>query len=519
MSRKSFPRSILAVLAIAGLAVAGCEVGPVGVEPTVVPNPPSFGVIGPAASFAGTVGAVPNPVSIDTDFSLTANVDDAATGGSNIASAEYTLDGGTTWVPMNASDGAFDEVAEDVTANVVNDFEPGLHEICVRGTDSAGNTGPEDCTTLVVYDPAGGFVTGGGWITSPEGAIPPTLSEVTISGVSGDASVDPGASNGGFFLRYVGDPAPSNFSHSYQWATPRIVTPSPEDAPVILEGTIDLSQSVQGQVAMIGLLDRDDLAAGNTSFQRGAYIYVFRNSATTWRIGPSDGNSGGEIVQTFVTIPETDLPADGVLNVVFTVDGTADGTTCAVVPPASPAPAGCMTLELSGGAVNTTLTDSYGDVTGAASASPEFSNGAVPGWDDFTDSMVGYEFTLTAFVGGSPAGKATFGFVSKYKKGASTPDGNTQFSFQAGDLNFHSTSYEWLVVNQNDSNAQFKGEGTVNGVGTYKFMLWAGDGTGPNGDDTFRIRITEMGGGVVYDNGPDQEIGGGNIIVHGGKGK
>jgi hypothetical protein len=104
-------------------------------------------------------------------------------------------------------------------------------------------------------------------------------------------------------------------------------------------------------------------------------------------------------------------------------------------------------------------------------------------------------------------------------KGASTPDGNTQFSFQAGGLNFHSTSYEWLVVNQNDSNAQFKGEGTVNGMGTYKFMLWAGDGTGPNGEDTFRIRITEVGGGVVYDNGTDQEIGGGNIIVHGGKGK
>ncbi len=119
----------------------------------------------------------------------------------------------------------------------------------------------------------------------------------------------------------------------------------------------------------------------------------------------------------------------------------------------------------------------------------------------------------------NPTGKATFGFVSKYKKGASTPTGNTEFQFKAADLDFHSTSYEWLVVNQNDSNAQFKGEGTINGSGDYKFMLWAGDGSGPNGEDTFRIRITEVGGGVVYDNGTDQPIGGGNIIVHSGKGK
>ena len=51
-------------------------------------------------------------------------------------------------------------------------------------------------------------------------------------------------------------------------------------------------------------------------------------------------------------------------------------------------------------------------------------------------------------------------------------------------------------------------------------MLWAGDGSGPNGDDTFRIRIwrdTVSGEDVLYDNGMEQPIGGGNIIVHRGK--
>ena len=34
------------------------------------------------------------------------------------------------------------------------------------------------------------------------------------------------------------------------------------------------------------------------------------------------------------------------------------------------------------------------------------------------------------------AGKATFGFVAKYQKGANVPNGNTEFQFQAGNLNF-----------------------------------------------------------------------------------
>ena len=75
----------------------------------------------------------------------------------------------------------------------------------------------------------------------------------------------------------------------------------------------------------------------------------------------------------------------------------------------------------------------------------------------------------------SLTGNATFGFVSKYKKGAPVPDGNAEFRFKAGDLNFKSTRYEWLIVNQNYTNAQFKGVGTVNGEGNYGFMIWAGD--------------------------------------------
>jgi PKD repeat protein len=110
-------------------------------------------------------------------------------------------------------------------------------------------------------------------------------------------------------------------------------------------------------------------------------------------------------------------------------------------------------------------------------------------------------------------GKATFGFVSKYKKGATTPTGNTEFQFRAADFNFHSSSYEWLVVTGTDY-AMFKGSGKIDGDGDYLFRIWAGDAD----PDAFRIKIwTEDEAGaenVVYDNGSDQGLAGGNIVIH-----
>jgi PKD repeat protein len=121
-------------------------------------------------------------------------------------------------------------------------------------------------------------------------------------------------------------------------------------------------------------------------------------------------------------------------------------------------------------------------------------------------------------------GKANFGFVSKYKHGATTPTGNTEFRFKAGDLNFHSSNYDWLVVA--NFKAMYKGTGTVNGEGNYGFMLTAIDEElTPSTDvDLFRIKIWDKYNedAIVYDNqmgaeddeDPTTEIQGGNIIVH-----
>ncbi|HZS09140.1 MAG TPA: 6-bladed beta-propeller [Blastocatellia bacterium] len=120
-------------------------------------------------------------------------------------------------------------------------------------------------------------------------------------------------------------------------------------------------------------------------------------------------------------------------------------------------------------------------------------------------------------------GKANFGFVSKYAHGASVPTGQTEFQFKAASLNFHSTSYDWLVVA--GARAQYKGSGTINGGGDYAFMLTAIDGqaSGGGGVDKLRVKIWDKGTGVViYDNqmgagdgdNPTTALGGGSITIH-----
>ena len=252
------------------------------------------------APVVSSVSAIPNPVAVNTGVSLTATVDDTNTGGSIITSADFSVDGPSfaSPSPMSAANGSFDEITEDVQAAIPAFTEAGVYQVCVRGTDAADDLAAPECLLLAVYNPDGGFVTGGGWIDS------------------------------------------------------------------------------------------------------------------SWGVCPD-----------------------------FCKDAT---------------------------------------------------------------------------------GKANFGFVSKYKKGATAPTGQTEFNFTAGDLNFHSGSYDWLVIA--GAKAMYKGTGTINGTGTYTFQLNAIDGqvNGGGGVDKFRIKIKDAGDGVIYDNqqgaddndDPTTALGGGNIVIH-----
>jgi hypothetical protein len=79
--------------------------------------------------------------------------------------------------------------------------------------------------------------------------------------------------------------------------------------------------------------------------------------------------------------------------------------------------------------------------------------------------------------------------------------GDTEFQFQAGGLHFQSSSYQWLVVT--GSRAQYKGVGTINGLGDYGFLITAIDGAliGNGAPDRLRIKIVNRAtSAVVYDN-------------------
>jgi hypothetical protein len=240
-----------------------------------------------------------SPASVDDTLIVTATVDDTTTGNSDIASATCELTNNSTVPPtvvscdpVIADDASFDSPTENVNTTIMaGTLTPGVYDLCMHGTDAAGNVGADECSILVIYDPSDGFVTGGGWINSPAGSL--------------------------------------------------IASP---------------------------------LLSGN----------------------------------------------------------------------------------------------------------------------------------------------ANFGFVSKYKKGASTPTGQTQFQFKTGDFNFHSSSYDWMVIA--GPLAQYKGSGTVNRGGNYGFLLTAKDSaiSGGPASDTFRIKIwdKDAADAVVYDNGMDQAVDGGSIVIH-----
>jgi hypothetical protein len=95
---------------------------------------------------------------------------------------------------------------------------------------------------------------------------------------------------------------------------------------------------------------------------------------------------------------------------------------------------------------------------------------------------------------------------------------STDSQFKAGNLDFKSTLYDWLIIA--GTKAMFKGEGILNDAGSYGFQLSAID----NEVDKFRIKIWDKDAedAVVYDNNivaddneePTTELRGGSIVIH-----
>lgn len=102
------------------------------------------------------LGVSPNPAILNGVTTLRATISDENVGNNLIVSAEYSLNG-NEWTPINAQDGAFDTISEDIQAELPA-TQLGNNEVCVRGTDAKGNvTTPPTCTTFMVTYQFEGF--------------------------------------------------------------------------------------------------------------------------------------------------------------------------------------------------------------------------------------------------------------------------------------------------------------------------------------------------------------------------
>jgi hypothetical protein len=522
--------------------VSPAEIVPEGVPPTV-----------------SNLAVSPNPIGIGGTYSLTALVDDILTGGSSIASATAS---GACGGGMLASDGDFNSLAEDV---IKDDCEApqgaGIHELeyCVSATDNAENTSEPVCETisLVVYDPSAGFVTGGGWIWSDRGDLVAGYNSIPEEYPGSFPSLGYEATSTDEFGDHI---AFAGVARDLQTVTVSLTNWACENdfdlvngawEPNRLAGDACVSTPGSGyeHPIRLNIYEVDDSGADPAvgslihSVEKDFFI-PFRPSHDPQCPSPAtDVPFGGtwydpvlgSCVHGFAFDIQFDLSAAGIVlpdEVVFGVEYNTADHGDDQIGEVGPYNSLNVSLTAEGPLVGTDV--ETGTAFWDTSYGPFYCDGGAGGTDTFrrdADCWAPYtpvvRFDMLADGAYKPdataEGKASFGFVSRYKKGASTPDGATQFYFEAGNLDFFSDVQDWLVVNQAGTNAQFKGEGLVNGVTAAKFMLWAGDGTGDNGEDTFRIKIWEEIAGeefVIYDNGTDQAISGGSIVIHtGGKGK
>lgn len=93
----------------------------------------------------------PDPVPPGSSLTISATVTDA--GGSNVAGAEYNVDGGA-FDDLMAVDGTFDSSTENVSVTLPINHPllaaGGTHTVCVRGIDGADNIGAQQCKSVTI---------------------------------------------------------------------------------------------------------------------------------------------------------------------------------------------------------------------------------------------------------------------------------------------------------------------------------------------------------------------------------
>jgi hypothetical protein len=149
-------------------------------DPAAIGFQPVPGACAPLDEEAPVVtNVVAAPAALGTAATLTATATDNVA----VTAASYTIDDGTA-VPFSFTSGSPVSLSASISG-----LEVGVYKVCVTAEDAAGNISVAECAYLSVYDPSASFVTGGGWINSPPGAMPASPEAI-------------GKANFGFVSRY-----------------------------------------------------------------------------------------------------------------------------------------------------------------------------------------------------------------------------------------------------------------------------------------------------------------------------
>jgi hypothetical protein len=370
--------------------------------------------------------------------------------------------------------------------------------------------------TVTVNDNAGGIASGS--LNVVVGNVAPAVSVLTLSAsaiVENDSILltgtfrDPGALDSHNVTINWGDgSAPTSIALAAGVLTFSAPHQFLDDAP---SGT-----AVDPDTITVVVVDKDGgSGGGNTALQISNVSPIITSIAGP--VGPLALASAAPL-----TVDFTDVGSQDTHSCTITWD---DGQTTTVAAPAAGNGSCSMDHTYSAAGVYTVGISVLDDDTGTATQTYQF----IVVYDPNAGFVTGGGW-IDSPAGAYPSnpglsGRANFGFVSKYQKGAATPTGQTEFEFRLANFNFHSTAYDWLVVA--GRKAQYKGSGSVNGSGNYGFLLTATDGDLPGGTaiDQFRIKIWDVAtGAIVYDNAmgtsddidnaQPQAISGGSIVIH-----
>jgi hypothetical protein len=214
------------------------------------------------------------PVEVDTSVSVTASFSDA--------------DGNTSGGTIDWGDGSTSAASVDGASGTASGShsyaEPGVHKITVTLTDDDGNTDSGSFEYVVVYDPDGGFVTGGGQIISPPGACKWTDCDETTTGPATFGFVSRYTKNQGW---HEDDPSGNT--------TFRFQAGGFEFGSVIQDWLVVAGQDKAKYMGSTGQVDSMGAGMGG-DFGYMVTVVDNGNSGDTFRIKIWDNNNNGEVV-------------------------------------------------------------------------------------------------------------------------------------------------------------------------------------------------------------------------------